>query len=66
LTSREEELIFSGRNVDDIFGDSIESAEEAEERYQQLYETERQRSRLFGPELGNLLKREILTIFNKI
>jgi septum formation topological specificity factor MinE len=66
LTSREEELIFSGRNVDDIFGDSIESAEEAEERYQQLYETERRRSRLFGPELGNLLKREILTIFNKI
>jgi hypothetical protein len=30
--------------VADIFGDGIESADDAEERYQQLYEAERRRS----------------------
>ncbi len=39
------DFCFSGQ-VDDIFGDEIESAdaEDAEERYQQLYETERRKS----------------------
>jgi len=48
-STTDDDLLLSADAVSDIFGDSLdlESAEDAEERYQQLYEMERLRSRYF-------------------
>jgi hypothetical protein len=58
LTAREEEIIFSGMSGDIFSSDlanglNCDSAEEAEERYQQLYETERRRSRFFRKDFAH-------------